>query len=86
MAPKHKRIYQFNFTSFGSRRGRTSAQMGCLAITPSLMRYLRCRRSTADSFNANEPQSTLLLYSMFCATFLDSVDTAPVTGAGFYLT
>jgi len=47
-------VYQFNFTSFGSRRGETSAQMGYLAITPSLMRYLRCRRSTTDSFNANE--------------------------------
>ena len=47
-------MYQFNFTSFGSRRGRTSAQMGCLAITPSLMRYLRCRRRTTNSFNANE--------------------------------
>ena len=31
------------------------------------------------------PQSTLLLYSMFCATFLDLIDTAPVAGAGFYL-
>ena len=32
-------VYQFNFASFDSRRGRTSAQMGCLAITPSLMRW-----------------------------------------------
>ena len=45
-------VYQFNFTLYGSRRGRTSAQMGCLAITPSLMRWFHSCASAAKHWVA----------------------------------
>lgn len=37
-----------------------------------------------DYLSPTNLANTLLLYSMFCTTFLKTLDTAPVAGAGFF--
>lgn len=38
-----------------------------------------------DYLSPTNLANTLLLYSMFCTTFLKTLDTAPVAGAGFFV-